>query len=173
MIPAQGTTGNPVVRLVVGVPAGTVLGAEHLETVPVPDDLHPDQAISDVDQAIGNTLAIGQPAGAILTSSVFVGSGLANHDAGEVLVPFRVGDAGIVDLLRVGDELTIVAATAEGDVITLATDVRVAVLPTKSDGGVLSSAGSASGALIVGATTPAKAQTLALGSDFGVGIIIE
>jgi len=94
-----------------------------------------------------------------------------DRQAGEMLVPFRVHDAGIAVLLQVGDQLTIVTSTPEGEVVTVAEHVRVAQLPSQTDG-VLSNSGS-SGTVIVVAVPRATAIQLAAVSDRWLGVIIE
>jgi len=91
--------------------------------------------------------------------------------AGEMLVPLRVHDAGIALLLRVGDRLTVVTSTPEGEAVTIAEHVRVAQLPSQDDG-VLSNSGS-SGTLIVVAVPKSTAVQLAAVGDRWLGVIIE
>ncbi|MCL2490420.1 MAG: hypothetical protein FWF36_06835, partial [Propionibacteriaceae bacterium] len=119
----------------------------------------------------GRPLVIGVTMGTPITTAVLTADSLVDHDAGEVLVPFRVRDADVAGLLQVGDKLTIVAASPEGISTTLAQHLRVARLPVSASGGLMSS--SSSGALIVVAASRDVAQQVAAVSDQWLGVIIE
>jgi len=164
--------GTPLVVAARDLPAGAVLTSADLLLVDAPPDLHPDGCYSQVDDLVGRPLSVGLTRGTPLTTAALSTSTLTDHALGEMLVPFRVHDAGIVALLRVGDRLTIVATTPEGIVMTVAQHVRVAQLPAASDGGAWGGSGM-SGALIVVAAPSSVAELLAAASDHQLGVIIE
>ena len=150
---------------------GTALAVGDLTVIMVSDEQVPEGGFSDPAQVVGRPLVIGVTMGTPITTAVLTADSLVDHDAGEVLVPFRVRDADVAGLLRVGDKLTIVAASPEGISTTLAQHLRVARLPISASGGLMSS--SSSGALIVVAASRDVAQQVAAVSDQWLGVIIE
>ena len=154
------------------LPPGAALAASDLAVVMVNDEQVPDGAFTDPQQVIGRPLVISLTKNTPITTSVLTSESLTDHDAGEVLVPFRVRDADVAGLLRVGDRLTIVAASPEGISTTVAEHLRVARLPSSANGGLMS-ASSSSGALIVVTATRSVAQQVAAVSDQWLGVIIE
>jgi len=164
---------DPIALVVAARPLspGATLAAGDLTVIMVTDAQVPDGAFSDPKEVIGRPLVIGVTKGTPITTSVLTADALADHDASEVLVPFRVKDADVAGLLRVGDRLTIVTATPEGITATVAEHLRVARLPSSGGSGLMSS--SSSGALIVVAASRSVAQQLAAVSDQWLGVIIE
>jgi len=150
---------------------GISLTEGDLAVIMVSDAQVPDGAFSDPQQVIGRSLIVGLTKNTPITTSALAADALANHDIDEVLVPFRVRDADVAGLLRVGDRLTIVAASAEGISTTVAAHLRVARLPSSASGGLMSS--SSSGALIVVAASQSVAKEVAAVSDQWLGVIIE
>ena len=122
--------------------------------------------------AVASAVASGNSAQTLETPETQCAVPPTERQAGEMLVPFRVYDAGIALLLHVGDRLTIVTSTPEGEAVTIAEHVRVAQLPSQADDGVLSNSGS-SGTLIVVAVPQSTAVQLAAVSDRWLGVIIE
>jgi len=163
---------DPMALVVAARPlsAGTTLTAGDLTVVMVTAEQVPDGTFSSPGDVIGRPVVVSVTKGTPITSTVLTAASLADHDAGEVLVPFRVRDADVANLLRVGDLLTIVGSTPEGVTVTIAEHLRVARLPS-SGGGLMSS--SSSGALIVVATNSYVAQQVAGVSDQWLGVIIE
>jgi len=165
---------DPVALVVAARPLspGATLAAGDLAVIMVTDAQVPDGAFSDPKEVIGRPLVIGLTKGTPVTTAVLTSDALADHDAGEVLVPFRVKDADVATLLRVGDRITLVASTPEGVTETVAEHLRVARLPSSASGGLMSSS-SSSGALIVVAASRSVAQQVAGVSDQWLGVIIE
>ena len=165
---------DPIALVVAARPLtpGATLAAGDLAVIMVTAGQVPDGAFADPGDVVGRPLVIGVTKGTPITTSVLTADALADHSVGEVLVPFRVKDADVAGLLRVGDRLTIVTATPEGVTATVAEHLRVARLPSSASGGLMSSS-SSSGALIVVAASGSVAQQLAAVSDQWLGVIIE
>ncbi len=117
----------PVLVAAHDLPAGVVLAGDDLtETAfdpgSVPDDLAVD--------AVGRTLAAPLRRGEAVTDVRLVGPDLAEGYPGVTAVPVRLPDAGMVDLLRVGDRVDLVAADPQGGgARVVATDVPVLAIP--------------------------------------------
>lgn len=133
-------TGTEVVTVVGDVTGGRALTRDQLTTRSVPTDLVPRGAVVAIHLAEGRTPAGPLSAGTILTEAALVGPGLTGLAAGHVAVPARLADAGIVQVLRVGDAIDVMATdTGTGEVRRVATRARVATIPAQTDGGPLSS----------------------------------
>jgi len=165
---------DPIALVVAARPLspGITLAAGDLSVIMVTDAQVPDGAFHNPGEVVGRQVVIGLTKGTPITTSVLTADALADHSAGEVLVPFRVKDADVATLLRVGDRITLVTATPEGVSSTLAEHLRVARLPSSAGGGLISSS-SSSGALIVVAASQSVAQQVAAVSDQWLGVIIE
>ena len=165
------SSGAPVVVAAHDLSPGAALARSDLTTVMLPDGLVPDGSFADPEQLAGRPLSVGLTKGTPITTTALAASSLVNHDAGEMLVPFRVHDTDVARLLHIGDRLTIVTTTAEGVVMTVAEHLRVAQLPPSAAGGLTGSA--SSGALIVVAASRDVARQVAAASDQWLGVIIE
>jgi Flp pilus assembly protein CpaB len=128
------------------LPTGAVIG---------PDDLRREAFVPgtapgavDADEATGRVVAAPLVAGEPVTSAHLVGPGLAHGRAGEVAVPVRITDPGVVDLLHAGDQVDLVAVDpgGTGRAATIATAVTVLAVPERSDATVT---GSTPGRLVV------------------------
>ncbi|MPN40340.1 hypothetical protein SDC9_187876 [bioreactor metagenome] len=129
-----------MVTVVGDVTGGRTLTRDQLTTRSVPTDLVPRGAVVAIHLAEGRTPAGPLSAGTILTEAALVGPGLTGLAAGHVAVPARLADAGIVQVLRVGDAIDVMATdTGTGEVRRVATRARVATIPAQADGGPLSS----------------------------------
>ena len=83
---------------------------------------------------VGRVLAAPMRAGEALTDVRLVGAPLAAAYPDDVVVPVRLPDAGMAELLRVGDRIDLVAADPQGDEARLvASEVTVLALPTTDD----------------------------------------
>jgi len=104
---------------------------------------------------VGRTLAAGVRRGEPLTDARLVGPALSS---GETLaVPVRLPDAGMVDLLGVGDRIDLVATSPRsGQASVLAYDIPVLALPPHQANGPSTVAGGGSGALVVLGVDPAQ-----------------
>lgn len=149
--------GTDVVTVVGDVAGGRQLTRNQLVRRSVPPDLVPRGAVVSLDLAVGRTPAGPLAAGSILTEAALVGPGLSGMSPGRVAVPARLADAGIVQVLRVGDTIEVMATDAgTGDVRRVASRARVAAMPTTDDSGPLSG-GSSQDVLVLLDVTAAEA----------------
>lgn len=113
------------------LPAGTRLSAEDLQEREHPVGLVPRGAFASTTGLVGRLLATGTSSGAPLDRSDLVEAQRARP--GRMLVPFRLQDAGVAGLLRVGDLVSVVAVDDGGAPTVLAKRVRVAALPNSEE----------------------------------------
>ena len=106
----------PPAEPVVGVPVaahdlvpGTTLAPEDLVVRDVPRALAPARVVA---RPTGRVLTGPLDAGEVVTETRLVGPGLAAQAPGRVAVPVRLPDAGMADLLRVGDTVDLLATDA-------------------------------------------------------------
>jgi Flp pilus assembly protein CpaB len=166
-------TGSPVLVTTHALAPGTTLAASDVRVALAPVDLIPAGALTTTGQAIGLRLAVGQPAGAMMTDMALVATdALSDVAAGEVLVPFQLADPDIAPLLTVGMHLSVVASQVDGQTRIVAQHVRVASLPGTDAGGLLST-GTASGVMVLVATDPATGQQLAGARESSLGVMLE
>lgn len=132
---------------------GAVPAGSDLRTLQLPTGLVPDGALTPGTDLTARVLSGPVRAGEPLTDARFLAP--VSVPEGSVAYPFRIDDADISALLRVGDRVNLYAATstpADGANL-LARAVRVVALPGPRT--------TTSGALIVVATTPEVASRLA------------
>lgn len=156
-----------VVTAAKALPAGTKLGASDVKVRQVPRPLVPDEAITQPEQAHGRTLAASLTSGSILTSATILGEASVAANPDEQLVPIRVADTGVVNLLRVGDHISVVAVSFDGKQSVLATRVRVAALPQQSNSSIESGA-----LIVVAADQPTAAKLAGAGAQSKLGIVL-
>lgn len=143
------------------LPSGTVLAADDLLRLTLPDSAVPDGAVASSD-AVGRTVAAPVRRGEPLTDARLVGPGLLAGYPGLVAVPVRVPDAGAVALLRVGDRIDLVVADpAGGRSGRVADDVPVVALPAASDSAGAGLTAGQGGRLVVVAAPEAEAAEIA------------
>lgn len=124
------------------LPSGTVLSDDDLTSRTYPVELAPPAASGS---AAGRVLAAPMGRGEVLTDVRVVGPALAAAAPGETVLPVRLPDAGMATLLRVGDEVDLVAtdpgtgstSVVARDVTVLATPAGVPDGPAGGDGGAL------------------------------------
>jgi pilus assembly protein CpaB len=122
-----------VVRALTSVPAGTALQEGQVALQAVAASAVPQDAVTTVDVALGQTVIAGLTPGQILTTPLLL-TPRAVSRPGRVLTPLRLQDAGVVGLLRAGEVVDVLATdpdTAETAVV--ATGVRVVVAPSSSE----------------------------------------
>lgn len=110
------------------------LRAREIPTAAVPAD-----AVRELDQVVGQTLIAPLSAGSVLTELSVLGDRPVVEDD-HILAPVRVADPAVVDLLRPGDRIDILASSPEsgGQTRRIAEDVRVVTIPQPdSDSGGL------------------------------------
>lgn len=139
--------------------AGTALSAADLRRVFLPAAVAPVGVLVTTGDAIGRVLAAPVRRGEPLTDVRIAGADLlAARGGGLVAVPVRVADAASAALVSAGDRVDVLAAGAAAGAPpvarVVAADAEVLAVPTavQDDG---------EGALLVVATTPAVAATLA------------
>jgi Flp pilus assembly protein CpaB len=140
------------------LPSGSVISSSDLDLVEFDPASVPTGTVSAAE-AVGRTTAAPVRAGEPLTDVRLVAGSMLAAYPGMVAAPVRIGDAGAVDLLRVGDRIDVLAAdpagSAEADVV--ADDAPVIALPRQSR----SSSGAQPGGLVVLAIPHKTAQTIA------------
>ena len=105
---------RPVVVAAHDLAAGRALSAGDLVVRRLPPEAVPSGAASTTGRWAGRVLAGPVRSGEVLTDRRVVEPGLVAGYPGMVAVPVRVAEAGVLRLLRVGDEVDLVAAPVEG-----------------------------------------------------------
>jgi pilus assembly protein CpaB len=151
----------PVLAAARDLPAGAVLDDDALTTVPVLPDAVPEGALTTAEQARGSRTAGAVRAGEVLTDVRLLGAGLL-PPGGEVAVPVRVTEPAVAGLLRPGDRVDVLAASAEGGEAarTVVSDVVVLAVPALDDLAL-------DGALVVLAASSPGASRLAAAAVTG------
>ena len=122
--------GPPTVEVPVAardLAAGERLGADDVSLASWPADLAPEGLTGSV---AGRVLAAPLRRGEAITDLRFVGSELARAHPELTVLPLRLPDAAVVELLRVGDRVDLSAVDPEtGEPTELADDVLVLAIP--------------------------------------------
>jgi Flp pilus assembly protein CpaB len=138
------------------LPAGVVLSAGDLTEVEFAPDSVPDGVAAD---AAGRTLAAPLRRGEPVTDVRLVGRALADGRADLTALPVRLPDPGMVDLLRAGDRIDLLAADPQGSgARTVATDVLVLAVPRAT---AANGAGTTGGRLVVVGVHPEEVPDVA------------
>jgi Flp pilus assembly protein CpaB len=142
------------------LPGGTVVTRADLAWTDFAPDTAPDGAVEAVADALGRTTTGPVRAGEPLTDVRLVGGALLDGYPGRVAAPVRIGDAGAVGLLHIGDKVDVVAADPQGarDAVVVAAGAPVVALPQAGETAL------ASGGLVVLAVTDDTARALAAAS---------
>ena len=113
------------------LPAGRVLADDDLRRTSYAAGSVPAGVVGDPAAVVGRTLAAPLRRGAPLTDLSVVARPLTSAYPGRVATPVRLADGGVVDLLRVGDLVDLVAADPQGRVAarTIASRVTVIAIP--------------------------------------------
>jgi pilus assembly protein CpaB len=154
---------------------GSMLTAADLTMAERPSAAAPTDPVPDVAGAVGRTVASPVRAGEVLRARDVVSPGLvAGLGPGMRATPVRLADEAAASLVRAGDTVDVLAAyggdgAAAASASVVASGVRVLVAPTPASGASGSllggvSASTASGAVLVLATTPTQALDLARAS---------
>ena len=176
----------PVVAAARDLAAGTVLTPDDVRWVSLPVAVEPTGALTAMSDAVGHAVAgpirDGEPITDVRLDGGAAAGGvtdapLAPPGDGLVATPVRLADVQAAGLLRVGERVDVLAAIPQpgtpaaasadsaasaASAVVVAEDVRVVATPTTPDGGSAaldSTAGD--GALVVLATTPDQARSLA------------
>ncbi len=112
------------------LPAGALLSTDDLTVVELSPNTAPEGVLTDVADAAGAILAAPLRAGEPVTDVRLVGPGLADTAPGTIAVPVRLSDAAQVGLLRVGDEVDLLATDPESrTTVTIASGALVLAVP--------------------------------------------
>lgn len=139
----------------------------------------PDGALADVSAVAGSTLTGPARRGEVLTDVRLLGSRLADAaiaskaGPGARLVPLRLADSALIDLVRVGDVVDVLTAPASGTPDTpqavprvVATDAVVVLVSAKSK------AQAADGDRVVLVALPARVANTVAGSALGQAVTL-
>ena len=110
------------------LPAGRVLVHDDLRRTSYAPGSVPAGVVDDPSAVVGRTLAAPLRRGAPLTDLSVVSRPLTSAYPGRVATPVRLADGGVVDLLRVGDQVDHVAADPQGRAAARTVAFRVTVI---------------------------------------------
>ncbi|GAA1413304.1 hypothetical protein AUR04nite_30920 [Glutamicibacter uratoxydans] len=160
---ADGQLGQrEIVVAVADLPAGVVLTSSDVQLQQIPADANDHQLLTDVQDLVGQRLAVAVPAGTALRDYLLVGPQLlTGSPQGTVAVPIRLTDAATVGLIHPGQLVDIVLTTGDGfekeirsETIAHAVPVLWVPATAKSEFGMLSpSATSGDGIIVVAAAS--------------------
>ena len=165
----------PTAEIVVAardLPAGAAIAAGDVRLTALPAGLVPSGALRSVAEAAGQHLAAPVRRAEPVTDVRLTTGPLSRPSEGLVAMPVRFADVEAARLLQPGERIDVLAAVAPGandavaaDAAVVAADVAVVALPPEAantgSGATALIDGTTSGALVVLATTPAQARTLA------------
>lgn len=163
------TSDQQVLTLAMEKPAGSQLLAQDVVLSPVSGLSQVPGLLDDPQQAIGQRLAVGLPAGALLNEQVLIGPQLlTGMPPGSVAVPIRLSDPATVQLLHPGQLVDIVLSSGDGfeqEIISHTIGRRLPVLwvPQRGEGdslGLLPASGTSGEGIVVVAADGAQADEL-------------
>ncbi|MBE1576338.1 SAF domain-containing protein [Amycolatopsis roodepoortensis] len=112
---ARGTPGTATVVSARDLPAGSLLRAEDVKLVDLPDDVRPQGATGLPSSVEGRMLVGAARSGEPLTDVRLLDAGIpGSGDPESSTVPVRLADAGVAELLRPGRRVDVVAAAEAG-----------------------------------------------------------
>ncbi|CAA9405805.1 MAG: hypothetical protein AVDCRST_MAG60-2363 [uncultured Nocardioides sp.] len=150
--PAPAST--PVAVAAHDLSAGDRLSPDDVSIVAWPDALVPAGLVA---APVGQVLAASVRSGEAITDVRLLGSRLADAHPGLTVMPLRLPDAAVVDLLETGDSIDLSAVDPEtGASEELATDVLVLAIPPPSVGD-----SSLTGRLVVAGLDPPSSEAVA------------
>ncbi|RVW06758.1 SAF domain-containing protein [Rhodococcus spongiicola] len=115
----RGETGEPVVVAARDLTPGHVLAAEDVRTVDRARTEVPGAAVQDQEAAVGRTVSSPVRSGEILTDVRLLGPRLAEAAVGSSdarVVPVRLSDSGLAELIREGDRVDVLTVGRARDV---------------------------------------------------------
>lgn len=138
------------------LPSGTVLEAEDLAEVRLPPDVVPAGLVAHPEgRMLASPIRRGEP----VTDARLVGPSLLAGYPDLTALPVRLPDPGVLELLRVGDRIDVLATDPEGSgTLVVAREAVVMAIP---NAGVERSTSGLPGALVVIGTTSAQAGQVA------------
>ncbi|MFG1797797.1 SAF domain-containing protein [Nocardia sp. NPDC049149] len=121
------------------LPPGHVLIADDLRTAPRESAALPDGVVRDPAAVLGATVTGAMRGGEVFTDLRVVGSRLAAVATGARdarIVPIRLADTAVADILRAGDRVDVIGGEEQGGrpARTLATDAAVVLVSGPGDG---------------------------------------
>ena len=139
---------------------GLIVGTDDLVATRFAPETVPTGAVHDPGSVVGRTLAAPMSRGEPMTRTRVLARGLLRGYPGTTAVPLRITDAAVVDLLRVGDRVSLVAAdpVGRGTPSLLVQDVPVVAIPEVHEAGL--GAGTP-GRLLVAAVPSSEASAVA------------
>ncbi|MBA8810298.1 RcpC/CpaB family pilus assembly protein [Promicromonospora sukumoe] len=156
---------------------GTLLSREDIEIRAVDADLAPPGVLLSWRDLLGRAAVVGLPAGAPLHATLVSDDGVsAAAPHGTVVVPVRLSDDAVADLLRPGDRVDLLAGTTSssepvGETRYLARGALVLPVPAarepKDAGGLLGAAPDGEGPVTLVAVSPDDAPELSAVSGWG------
>jgi Flp pilus assembly protein CpaB len=171
----QANAAHPPARTMVltaarDLPGGVVMTAADLRRTAFEPDSVPAGTVGSAAGILGRTTAGPLRAGEPLTDVRLVTTSLLEGYPGLVAVPVRIGDAGAVRLLRVGDRIDVLAADPQrrSPAALVEDDVPVLAIPRPDD----ATPGMSNGALLVVGVSDSAARTLAQASVSSVLSIV-
>ncbi|KRF08491.1 hypothetical protein ASH00_01865 [Arthrobacter sp. Soil782] len=162
-----------VVAASADLPVGTVLTADQLSVVHLPEAAVPEHSFGSPDLVAGQQLATPVYSGDILAQNFLVGAGLlVGSPEGTVAVPLRPADASTVQLLAAGQRVDVVLSTGNGFEVSAKNTVLARALPVlwtseESGTGPFSAPSGTEDGLVVVAANPDEAAALAGASSTG------
>ncbi len=171
---------TPVVVAARALAAGEPAAAGDLAVTRLPPDAVPEGSHGDREAVVGRAVVVAVPAGLPLVDTLLRDDRLAAAGPpGTVVVPVRLADPGVADLLRPGDRVDLFAAATSGTGEAVAERLarRALVLPHPAPGaerapapvGVLGTGADGGGSLTLVAVAPEQAAALA-GASAWAGI---
>jgi Flp pilus assembly protein CpaB len=154
---------TPVLTAARDLPAGVVVRPGDLVRTAFSHASVPDGVLASGAEAVGRTTAAPLRAGEPITDVRLLGGSMLKAYPDAVAAPVRIGDPGAVRLLRVGDQVDVIAADPQtGEAATVAFRAPVVALPGEPGAGsALGGDGTTSGGLVVLAVSEPTARALA------------
>lgn len=140
--------GIAVYALAADTPAGTVLDANHLRTIRIPQESLPSGHFSD--SPVGLKLMMDLPARTILTEHIASAGTLAQRAPSNTLVfPITLADAGSLALAEPGSVVSLIAADPFDGGTRVVDDVHVIAVFEEASGSLLGATGSHTAVAVV------------------------
>lgn len=150
------------------VPAGTRLTRDDLGRTAYPPDLAPGEAVPDLDRLVGRTLVVPLERGQPVSARHLLGRNALVGYPGRAAIAVRLPDADVATLLRPGDRVDLWSTDARNPgPAALVVDDAAVLAASEPESGGLTSAGAASGALVLLAVPNDEIATVAAATATG------
>jgi hypothetical protein len=127
-----------VVVAVDHVDAGRVLTEDDVTIRSVPSEFVPEEALTEIDKAVGRMAAATVPKGAIVTDMAFVTTSRHGASEGRLIMSVPLNPPELGAQLKAGDRVALLVSTGYNSATTTI-DAIVVSLPETTDGGMFSS----------------------------------